>query len=116
MGLKKYRNKEGMKTQKAIMLQTSLGKERLGDYSTSVVKIKSGNRRRVVSQSFFTKACLQQDSLCVFLPSLFLYFFQAHPYLNLNFYRNVFTLISNFKIAYLSKTCWLMNKRESWVV
>ena len=44
MGLKKYRNKEGMKTQKAILLQTSCVKERLGDYSTFGAKVKSGNR------------------------------------------------------------------------
>ena len=57
-----------MKTQKAILLQTSHGKERLGDLSTSVAKIKSGNRSRVVSQSFFTMACLLQDRLLCFHP------------------------------------------------
>ena len=36
MGLKKVRNKEGMKTQYYILLQESRGKERLEDHSTSV--------------------------------------------------------------------------------
>ena len=36
---KKYRNKEGMKTQKTILLQKSRAKERLKNYSTSVAKL-----------------------------------------------------------------------------
>ena len=90
MGLKKIQKKEGMKTRKAILLQTSLGKERQGDYFTSVVKITSGNRSRVVSQSFFIKACLQQDSLLCFHPFLVSVLFSGPSLLELNFYRKYF--------------------------
>ena len=49
MGLKNYRNKEGMKTQEhyPAAMQKSGGKERLEDYSFSVAKSKSGNKCRV---------------------------------------------------------------------
>ena len=85
-----------MKTQKAILLQTSLGKERLGDYSTSVVKIKSGNRSRVVSQSFFTTACQQQDSPLCFHPFLVSVLFSGPTLLELNFTEN-FLPLANFR-------------------
>ena len=58
--------REWWKHQKTILLQTCRGKERLEDSSISVAKIKSGNRRRVVFQSFFTTTCLRQVSLLVF--------------------------------------------------
>ena len=37
MGLKKYRDKKGWKHKKAILLQKSRGKERLEDYSTTLL-------------------------------------------------------------------------------
>ena len=69
-----------------ILLQKNHRKVRLEDYSTFVAKIKSSNRSRVVFQFFFTTTFLQQDRVMLYIfliPSLFLCFSQAQPYLHL---------------------------------
>ena len=96
MGLKKYRNKEGIKYKKTILLQKSGGKKRLEDFSTSVRKIKSGNRSRVV-QSFSSTTLLQLDSLLVFsFLRCFCTFFQAHPYLHFIFTEIIYPWFKSF--------------------
>ena len=55
-----------MKTQEDYPAAISHVKERLEDYATSVAKIKSDNKSRVLFQSFFTTTFLQHDSLLVF--------------------------------------------------
>ena len=90
MDLKKVQKQRRDESAEGYPAAESWGKERLEDYSTSVAEIKSSKRSRVVSQSFFTTTFLQQHSLlCVFVPSLFLYFFQIHPYLHLILTENV---------------------------
>ena len=79
------------KHKKTILLQKSGDEERLEDYSTSVAKIMSGNRSRVVFQSFFTPTFLQQDSFLVFSSLSCFCTFSGPSLLAFNFYGKFYS-------------------------
>ena len=86
-GLKKVQKHGSDENTNTILLQKSRGNERLEDYSTSVAKIKSGNRSKSSSFSLPRLFC-SSIVLCFYL-FLVLSFFQSHPYLHLIFTENV---------------------------
>ena len=79
--VKSTETRKGWKHKKATVLQKNCGKERLEDYSTSVVW--------VCNRCYHDFAVAKS---CVFIPALFLYFLQAHPYLQLIFIEKILAL------------------------